>query len=316
MVNAMGWKDLLEHSHTEMIFPWVGQLDLRQGPRLWSLVESPPVDVEYGWHAFALKGRLARYLRPAEPRSLNFFEVGYLVCDRLVRDDIDSKINPMELLEKSQKVHLLPNGLSRFARVKAGRTYRDGHLIFVSEEMPVGPEGDAQIALEDGAIAKLRGAPPGLYAALELELWRRREATRQRALAEAKLREQELALAAAEKAARIKETLGDGETRRALAETDFLAAATAALAVGGAEYLDHRPGNRGEMIVRFKLLRRRFECVCNKKTLRIIDSGICLRDHGMDEEEIGDTYFTLESLPGVIAQASREGRLHVFRHVI
>jgi hypothetical protein len=51
--------------------------------------------------------------------------------------------------------------------------------------------------------------------------------------------------------------------------------------------------------------------VVHTETLRIIDSGICLIDHATDER--GDTYFTLESLPAVIAQAIREGHLVIFR---
>ena len=94
----------------------------------------------------------------------------------------------------------------------------------------------------------------------------------------------------------------------------FETAARTALAVGGAHYLDHRLAPRGdEMVVRFRLDDERFECTCDVSTLRIIDSGICLIDH--ETEERGDTYFTLESLPGVIRQAQREGRLVVFRHI-
>jgi len=95
---------------------------------------------------------------------------------------------------------------------------------------------------------------------------------------------------------------------------DFAEAARAALAVGGAEYLDHRrSARRGEVVVRFRLAQRRYECTCDQESLRIIDAGICLIDHATGER--GDTYFTLESLPAVILQAEREGRLVVFRHV-
>ena len=66
------------------------------------------------------------------------------------------------------------------------------------------------------------------------------------------------------------------------------------------------------MIVRFRVDRQRYTCTCDERTLQIIDSGICLIDH--DTGEKGDTFFTLESLPGVIQQAQREGVLHVFRH--
>ena len=58
---------------------------------------------------------------------------------------------------------------------------------------------------------------------------------------------------------------------------------------------------------------RRFECTCDARTLRIVDAGICLVDHRSGQK--GDQYFTLESLPGVIQQAEREGKLVVFRRV-
>jgi hypothetical protein len=67
------------------------------------------------------------------------------------------------------------------------------------------------------------------------------------------------------------------------------------------------------MVVTFRLEGRRFECVCDGTTLRIVDAGICLVDHRT--REAGDTRFTLESLPDVIRQAMRERVLHVFRHV-
>jgi class 3 adenylate cyclase len=87
----------------------------------------------------------------------------------------------------------------------------------------------------------------------------------------------------------------------------------AALAVGGAKLLDVRNSHvRGEHIVRYRLDRRRFECVCDER-LHIIDSGICLRDEHTGEQ--GDRRFTLESLPAVVRQAEREGRLVIFRHV-
>jgi hypothetical protein len=67
------------------------------------------------------------------------------------------------------------------------------------------------------------------------------------------------------------------------------------------------------MVVRFRLLGRRFECTCDERTLRILDAGICLVDHATGER--GDTRFTLESLPAVILEADRDDKLVVFRHV-
>jgi hypothetical protein len=45
----------------------------------------------------------------------------------------------------------------------------------------------------------------------------------------------------------------------------------------------------------------------------VVDSGICLQDHRTGVK--GDTRFTLESLPTVIGEAIRTGKLVVYRHV-
>jgi hypothetical protein len=72
------------------------------------------------------------------------------------------------------------------------------------------------------------------------------------------------------------------------------------------------------MIVRFRFDNRRFECTCDEKTLRIIDSGICLTAHEDDREfeggTRGDDFFVLESLPGVIKEAIEDHKLVVYRH--
>ena len=126
--------------------------------------------------------------------------------------------------------------------------------------------------------------------------------------------------AAEERRRQIVETLGDAAGRREVAVVDFAEAARAALAVGGAEYLDSRAAHgRNEMVVRFRLNRRRFECTCDRRTLRIVDAGICLTAHydddSFEEGTRGDGFFTLESLPSVIMEAERGGKLVVFRHV-
>lgn len=131
--------------------------------------------------------------------------------------------------------------------------------------------------------------------------------------AEAALRRAARAEAEAQRLEVARGAMADGALRRRLARRDFQAAAEAALAVSGAELLDSREGAaRGERVVTFRLEGSRYECVVDAETLRVIDAGICLIDHGTGER--GDTYFTLESLPAVILHAEAEGRLVVFRH--
>lgn len=164
----------------------------------------------------------------------------------------------------------------------------------------------------DGAISQIKGVRPALEAAFRMEVYQREQA---------EARRQEIARLQAEEEARtaqetrrkeLQERLGDGAGRREMAVTDFTEAARAALAVGGAELLDVRTTGRGEKVVKYRFSGRRYECICDTR-MRIIDSGICLQDH--DTGEKGDTYFTLESLPAVIRQADREGKLVVYRHV-
>jgi hypothetical protein len=207
--------------------------------------------------------------------------------------------------------------LDRFVRISAGRFYEDGPLIYENQEFPLGPEDEVQIAYfdEKPTVNHVVGVAPALDAAFRVETWRRAEAERIR-------REEEERRAREERQRRIRESLGTGDGRRQVAAEDFGQAARAALAVGGARYLDHVDSHsRNEKIVRFMVDHRRYECVCDALTLRIIDSGICLtnegyRDvHGVAPGASGNTLFTLESLPSVIREADRAGALVVFRHV-
>jgi hypothetical protein len=52
--------------------------------------------------------------------------------------------------------------------------------------------------------------------------------------------------------------------------------------------------------------------VVHKNTLWVIDAGVCLDDHRGTK---GDTLFSLEALPGVIAEAMDRHKLVVWRHV-
>lgn len=318
----MGWKDLIQSGDETVVLPWSGGGHLRRGDRAWALGRRPPAP---GWHVFKTDGRKAAWLRASDPDpgSLGWTVTGYLVGDRLVRDDARVDPSPAAIARGSEPVLLLDDVSDRFARVSAGRTYDGGPLYYRGVEMPLGPEQDVLDAYLDRSpdVARVKGVTPALDAAFRMESFQRSEAERRRAEIE-RLRLAEIARLEAE--ARRKELLdrvGDAAGRRELARTDFREAAAAALAVGGASLLDCRAG-RGraeEMVVTFSMANRRFECTCDRATLRIIDSGICLTAHDDDEEWggglKGDTFFTLESLPSVIQEAIRDGKLVVYRHV-
>jgi hypothetical protein len=240
---------------------------------------------------------------------------GYLVGDRLIADGARVDPNPATIVHYSERVYLLEEGLDRFVRIKAARPFEDGPLVYVEQEMPLGPEDavlDAYLD-EKPSVADVPEVVPALDAAFRMESWQRSEARRIREEEERRRREEEERLAREQRRAELAERLGDAAGRRAMALEDFGEAARAALAVGGATYLDHRPAGQGEIAVRFRMLGRRFECTCDPHTLRIIDAGICLQDHATGVR--GDQRFTLESLPAVIQEADRDDVLVVFRHV-
>lgn len=312
----MSWRDLLPEANESLIFPWVGGRSLRVEERTWFIEGKLPK--EHGWRTFSLRGRKA-VLRDEDLGKTNAPPIaysvrGYLVGDRFVADG--ASVNIENVLTFSEPIHLLEDGIDRFARVKAGRMFDTGPLIYECLEMPIGPEDGVLRAFFDRKenVDHVPGVSPALDVAFRMESFQRAEADRVRAELERIRKEEEAKLALEARRQKLVEQLGDGAGRRAMAAVDFGEAARAALAVGGAEYLDHRKSaQRGEMVVRFRLGQRQFECVVSETTLRVIDSGICLVDHRTQER--GDTKFTLESLPGVILGAQKLGVLHVFRHV-
>jgi len=311
----MGWRDLtIDHDAKTMVSPWVGGRSLRSRDRTWR-IERPPR--EHGWYEFELSSRTAKVKGSVEPcvMYLDFNLIGYLVGDRFVRKGSLVDPDPSKITEQSERIYLVEEGLDRFALISAGRMFEDGPLIYREQEFPDGAEDDVMSAFLDqkGSIADVKGVTPALDAAFRMETWQREQAEKRRQELERIRREEEERRAKEERRKALAEKLGDGAGRREMAAVDFTEAARAALAVGGAELLDVRNSRRGEKAVRYRLDGRRYECICDEKTLQIIDAGICLIDHSTNEK--GDAFFTLESLPAVVRQADREGVLVVFRHV-
>lgn len=318
----MGWKDLLEAEGSEIVLPWVGGRSLRSGARAWQIEGVLPK--EHAWVKFGVTGRNAKVLEVCYPEPINLFRrvVGYLVGDRLMGADVRVDPDPKVIADHSERVHLIDPDLDRFVLVSAGRASEDSPLVFIQQEMPLGPESEVRSAYLDDkpSVDDVPGVPPALDAAFRMARWQRVEAERRRTELAERLRQEEAARQLEARRREMLDKLGDGAGRREMAAVDFEAAARAALTVGGASYLEHRTSRRaGEMVVRFRVEGRRFECTCDRHSLRILDAGICLTAHGDDDEfeggTRGDTFFTLESLPGVIRQADREGKLVVFRHV-
>lgn len=300
----MSWQDLLQGDPEIVTCAWLGGRELRTSIRAWTIEGRLPQ--EYGWYMFLALGRSARYHSVAELPGKLFGRLftGYLVGDRFVQDDARVDPDPDKIFAQSEQVHLIEPG-DRFARVSASRAWERGPLIYVSPEIPVGPEPEVLDAYLNRlpSVAGIKGVSPALDAAFRLESRQREEVERRRA-------EVERQRQADVERRRAEGLVGTGAGRRELALTDFAAAAKAALRISGAEYLDHRVSSRTEMAVTYRLGARRFRCICDSRTLRIVDAGICLKANG----EVGDTKFTLESLPAVVLDAERLGVLHVYNH--
>jgi len=324
----MSWRDLLQKTGETKVFPWIGGdsydpvRTLYHGDRVWFI--SGRLPPEPGWYEFKLSGKKAEYFRSAtvadgpgiDYSCLQDLVHGYLIGDRILVDGTSVNPEPSAISEQSDSVHLVEPGLDRFARIVAGRTHESGNLIFIRQDFPLGPEDEVLVAFRNKAISvsHIKAVTPALDAAFRMESWQRIEVERRR-FELARLRaEEEARLAIEERRNVLAQQLGTGVGRRQMATIDFAEAARSALAAGGAVYLDHRQAPRkDEMIVSFKIDRRQFECVCDAKQLSIIDSGICLTGHTSGIKY--DDRFTLESLPSVIREAIREGKLVVYRHV-
>lgn len=313
----MVWNQLLSLEQVVSL-PWTGGRVLHGIDRSWKIAgDLPP---EHGWHQFSVSGsRRASWLGAGEPEAAlgqrGKIVTGYLVEDRLIPDGVVVKEEVHEVFAQGRPAWLVEPGLDRFARAAAVR-HRDGKLIYLQQEFPLGPEGDVLEAFQDrrDSIDDIAGVTPALHLAFLWHTWRRRltEAERRRlerlAQLEERRREQEARLL------RFHDQAWNRAVKRGQAVIDFETAARDALSVSGAELLDERPARRrDERIVQFRFRNRRFECVVHAPTLRIVDAGICLEDHVTGER--GDNRFTLESLPAVLEEAIRTNRLVVFRHV-
>lgn len=305
----MTWEALIEAS-VDRALPWLG------GPDVWSPTGRtwhlegvwPP---EHDWYVFrTASNRRATWDQAANPPGLRAWPAsarGYLVGDRIVLDGARVDPDPAKLFDQTHRVFLVEPGLERFARATVGVAV--GGLIYLDMALPEGPELEVLGAFQDRlpSAGSIKGVTPALDLAfrfLSRERNRAEEAARERA----RLREETARREAALRA------VGTAVGRRVVAETDFGAAAKAALALSGAELLDWRPSRtRGEVVVQYRLMQRRFECVVDRGTLQVVDAGICLTAHGSGVK--GDTWLTLESLPAVVAEAERRQVLHVFRHV-
>ena len=316
----MSWRDLLDEGHLT-ILPWFGFPEVHSALRSWTL--GGPQPPEHGWYGFVTGGGRHTHLEnnvmvapdPAILEGQHALLRGYVVGDRFIPDSSGVDPNPNKLIEQTHQVYCVERGLPRFARASVFQD-RANHLVFWQQEYPIGPEEEAIRAYQDRRpnLDHIKGVSTSLDLAFHWVTYQRerveareREMAKRRAEAEKKLAEEE----------RVRQAMKNAGTalgRRTLATHDFATAAKEALKISGAELLDTRASyNKEEMVVQYRFRHQRFECTVDKRTLQVIDSGICLTDH--DTGVKGDTWFTLESLPGVVGEAIDKHKLVVYRHV-
>lgn len=313
----MSWTDLLEETDPEeRVLPWYGYPRVHDHQRSWTI--SGPKPPEHGWFRFSTPGGRSCELLSPEPQEpdpewgIGHVVIhGYLIGDRMVYDNI-----PMVTSDISRctvRAFCVPLGLERFARASFARCFEGP--VFLSQEFPLGPEQEVIEAYQDRkeSVNDIPGVTPALDLAFRWCSHQRRRAEERRAELERLRQEEERKRAEEERVRKLMRDAGTAMGRRALAARDFETAAREALRVSGAELLDCRQSRRrGEMVVQYRFRRRRLECVVDRTTMNVIDAGVCLTDH--DTGEKGDTYFTLESLPGVIGEAMDLDKLVVWRH--
>jgi len=314
----MSWEDLLEEGN-EKVLPWYGYRKVHDANRTWTISgDLPP---EHGWYLFRMEGGRKATLADDTPVELNPYWAdhqpqlrGYLVGDRFIDDKSRVDPDPTKLIKQTARVFCVEPGLERFARATVV-VDRLGNHVFIEQLFPQGQEAEVQMAYQDrqSRVDNIAGVTPALDLALRFASYQR-ELQEERRAELKRIREEERKQR--EKEERLQEAMRNAGTaagRRVLATQDFETAAREALRVSGAELLDCRDSyNKGEKVVQYRFRDRRLECVVERDTLRIVDAGVCLDDHKGTK---GDTFFTLESLPGVIGEAIDEDSLVVWRHI-
>jgi hypothetical protein len=290
--------------------PWLGGKRVYREGRAWRVFA--PYPQEHGWYKWKLGGRKAIAEEGAEtdPDYGDDWPTlkGYLVGNRLIHWDCPPVPDPNDIVKHTVPVYFVEPGLDRFTPVVVVVDPED-RKIYKHEIFPLGPEDQVREAFIDKK--ETLNDIPHVTPAMDLAF---RFATRQRQLHEERRAELERRREEEQRREEAMRNMGTGLGRRTLAAQDFETAARAALAVGSARLLDVRPGRTArEAVVTYQLDHQRFECVCDRHTMQVVDSGICLTDEVTGER--GDTYFTLESLPSVVMQAIRESRLVIYRHV-
>jgi hypothetical protein len=285
-----------------------------------------------GFYRFAVSGRQASVVGPAEPPDQSDLPAvrGYVIPRSGDAVYVAGEGGAAERLAIGPDDEPLP-----FGPVLA-RRYPGGELAFDAVEFESGVEDPVRRAYEDrGTLAEVKRAPAALRAAFGYAVLLRLAAEQAVPARPAEARPYLAALAdrgepaAREVLAMLRDArLHDARVRprpavepdetpqwmlarddalRRRGVVDFAEPAARraanALYAAQAELRGLRRLGTDSFEVRYDLDGERFVSIVDATTLNVLDAGICLAEHDSD--------LTLESLPAVIREAIRTGRLHV-----
>jgi len=311
------WEELLAEEDS-LVLPWAGGRQIFYKERTWNLAKRP---VEYGWYEFRVASdRRAEIIDQVEEDAYTYkaqnslwVTEGFIVGDRLIPNDARPG-SIKELVTQTSTVHLIEPGMDRISKAAIAKLPND-QFIFLHRVFGEGPEDEVILAWQEkqSSISNIKGVSPALHTAFLWAVYQRQQEEEAERKYQKWVAEQERKRIQAEKREEALKNIGTGLGRRALAQAgDFRTAASAALAISGAELLDVIQDRQNTMRVQYRFRKRRLECVVDKYTLRIVDAGVCLDDHHGTK---GDTLLTLESLPPVINEAMNKDKLVVWRHI-
>jgi hypothetical protein len=273
--------------------------------------------VEPGYWRFAVTGRVARPVDPAEAPDLSHLPA---VRGHAVAGYVATTGGIAERLALGPPDEPLP-----FAPVVA-RRWPSGELLFDAWDFESGVEEQAREAYESGGtLADVKGTPAALRAAFGYAVLLR-TAEEEGVPARPAEARAHLAALADEGPPAARRILGrlraERQAERAARRTRPGEPVTHPAALRGrpafesaevraAEALHAaRAGVRGlrwladgMLEVRYDLEGERFVSIVEATTLRVVDAGICLSGHDRD--------LTLESLPSAIREAARTGQLNI-----
>jgi hypothetical protein len=302
----------------EEVLAYFGGPYVQAGPRRLSVRPPGPP----GFFRFAVTGRSARVVGPAEPPDLSGWPAvrGYVVPreGRTVYLATDSGA--------AERLVIGPADEPRPFAPLLARRFPGGELVFDAEEFESGVEDAVRTAYEDGVtLADVKGVPATLRAAFGYAVLLRVARRESVPAIPAEARPHLSALADRGEAA-AREVLGllraerarvepdetpqwiiardQAQRRRAEVSDDAVTRRVAqVLYANNAGLRGLRRLEGGWLEVRYDLDGEQFVSIVEARTLNVADAGICLNQH--------DGELTLESLPSVIREAIRTGRLHV-----